>query len=197
MPRRLSDDDDDFAYEENEDEAEGEDSLDDDEEEALDDDEIGDVYMDDDDGEFEEGSTDAGDLDALIDDGNELIENGEYKEAIDHFEEVVESYPEEALSHYHLGRACYCLLREEMESQTLWEDDAELLELHERAIGCFDSALELDPDHIPSLNALGALYAVRGNHRGAVECWEKSLELDGDQEEVRNDLEEAKSNLDE
>jgi len=172
----LEDEDDDSYVEEEED----------DEEEEFSDDEDDDIEEDED--EDDDEGNEFTDVDSVVEEAEELIEAGEHAKAIELVQGGIEFFPEEAKLHYLLGIASFESLREDIEHAEMWEDDADMVEMYEQAASGFEEALNLAPDHVDSLNALGALYAIRGNHEGAIGCWERSLEIDADQSTVISDI---------
>ncbi len=199
MSRRY-DDEEEFGFDEaGEDLEEGEESFELDEEEDVydDDDEGGDDDDDllDDDGEEDDEGNEFADLDSVVEEGEELIESGEFAKAIELLQGGIEVFPEDATLHFLLGLASLESLKEDIDRSEMWEDDSEMVEMYEQAVASFEEALNLDPDHVGSLNALGTLYALRGNHEGAISCWEKSLEVDPDQSGVSDDIRASRKKL--
>lgn len=192
MGRGYKDDDGEFQYDDADDEfAEDDDfsSFEDEDEDLLEED-------GDDDEEYVDES-DFSDVDTVVEEGEEMIDAGEYDKAIAHYSRAIEVFPDNALVHYGLGFAAFSKLREDAAELELWEDDADMVELYEQAMAGFDEAIELNPEHTPSLNLMGALYRLRENYDMAINTWERSLDIDPDQDEVEKDIKEAQKKLEE
>lgn len=191
MPR--FDDDDEVWEDEDE---EGVDPFDDEDDDEDEDD--GGFFLDEDDDDEEEGEWEEEDDDLanVIELADDLADSGESRRALKLWRKTIERFPEEHEAWFHLGRACFRVLEEETEHHEIWIDDAELMGLYEEAVGALDEAVTIEEKHFDSWNLLGALYALRGNWRSAIECWEKSLKIKPGQEEVEEDLENARENLD-
>jgi tetratricopeptide (TPR) repeat protein len=168
-----------FEDEEEEDEEEAKDADDDDDDDDRDSDETNEFI----------------DVESVIEEGEELLDAGEFQEAVEHFEQGIEAFPEKPQIHYLHGVASLELLRELMVEEDDWTDVPELLELHEQALSAFDEALALNPDYTEALNRMGDVYDMVGSHEAAINCWEKSLELDPDQSEVVKDIRAARGKL--
>ncbi len=197
MSRRY-DDEEEFGFDEAGENIEGEDeSFElDEEEEFFEDDEDEDEDGDElDDDEDEGEGNEFADLDSVVEEGEELIESGEYAKAIELLQGGLEVFPEEVSLHFLLGLASLESLKEDIDTSELWEDDSDMVEMYEQAVASFEEALNLDPEHVGSLNALGMLYALRGNHESAINCWEKSLEVEPDQSTVNDDIRASRKKL--
>jgi len=185
------DDEEEFAFGEPEDEIEDESfDLEDEDGEFLDDEDEDEEYADDDEGnEF-------ADLDSVVEEGEELLEAGEYAKAIELLAGGIEAFADAPQLYYLLGLASTEALKEDMAHNELWEKDTDLVEMYEQAVSAFEEALNLEPEHLGSLNALGTLYALRGNHESAINCWEKSIEVEPDQQPVLDDIRMSRRKLD-
>lgn len=197
MSRRY-DDEEEFGFDEpGEDLGEEGESFELEEEEEFFDEEVeeeGDDDLEDDDEDAGEGNEFA-DLDSVVEESEELIESGEFAKAIELLHGGIEVFPEEAALHFLLGLASLESLREDIDRSELWEDDTDAVEMYEQAVAAFEEALNLEPEHVGSLNALGTLYALRGNHEGAINCWEKSLEVEPDQSTVNEDIRSSRKKM--
>ncbi len=162
-----------------------------------DDDDEDDLFADDDEdeGDWEDEDEDD-DLNAIIELSDELAESGELRRSMRLWRKNIERFPEDPTAWFQLGRACFRVLEEESEHHDIWADDAELLGFYEEAAGALDEAVTIDEDHYESWNILGALYAIHGNWRSAIECWEKSLKILPGQKDATEDLKHARENLD-
>ena len=185
------DDEEEFAFGEPEDEIEDESfDLEDEDGEFLDDEEEDEEYADDDEGnEFT-------DLDSVVEEGEELLEAGEYAKAIELLAGGIEAFADAPQLYYLLGLASTEALKEDMAHNELWEKDSDLVEMYEQAVSAFEEALNLEAEHLGSLNALGTLYALRGNYESAINCWEKSIEVEPDQQPVLDDIRMARRKMD-
>jgi len=204
MPRRRIDDEDPDRYWKSDDEEYSKDDDEEDDEEYddleggedEDEEEDGALDEDDDDDEYAEGATGLDELDAMLEEGESLAERGELAEAIEVFSAAAENYPESPLSHYNLGVAHFMKLKEDLEEQAVWENFTDEEGHYEEAVASFERALEVDPEHVPEINTLGMLFALRDRSRDAIKLWKRSLEIDPDQSDVRQDVEDLQSQLD-
>lgn len=169
-----------------------------DEEEFEDDDAEFSLDEDDDDGDEEEGDEEAGgdeELDSLIERTDELAQEGEYRKAVKLWRQNMDRFSEFPRAYYHHALACFRYLEAEISIHSMWESDAKLIGLHEEAATALEESVELDDEQIDAWNLLGALHALREDHRSAAICWERSLELSPNQKQVKSDLAAAKAKL--
>jgi len=136
-------------------------------------------------------------LEELIDEGEALIEEGKYEDALNLFREAQERYNESAEAACHVGYAATLIFSAAVVTSASWEDDDELANLFEEAINSFDTSLSLDPEYYPALNGLGSLHMAAGNVESAIECWQASLDADSDQEDIVEQLDEARAQTEE
>ena len=157
------------------------DSFEDEDEEEYDDEEVVDEEED--------------ELEALIDEGEALIEEGEYAAALELFREACDRFPDNPWASYHVGQTALMMFTDGIENEPNWQDDDDLVGLHEEALNAFETAISLDEEYYPALNGLGALYILTRSPKLAVEAWEKSLAANPDQEDIEAALDQARSRV--
>jgi Tfp pilus assembly protein PilF len=89
-------------------------------------------------------------------------EQGDFDEAIAHYEQVIQADPSNLEAHNNLG--------------IVYKEMGDL----DKAIGQFKRALSIDPRYVKGYNNLGVAYYVKGNVKGAVSAYERALGLDPD-----------------
>jgi tetratricopeptide (TPR) repeat protein len=94
--------------------------------------------------------------------GTVLMNQGEFQEAIGHFNEAIRIYPEYAEAHLNLGVA--------KERQGLWKE----------AIDHYSEALKLKPDYAEAHNNLGNVYALQKSFELARKNYSEALRIDPD-----------------
>ena len=129
----------------------------------------------------------------LIREGNELFEQGRYDEAIEKFQQVVDSAPEYYRLYVNLGN-CY---KEKGDYQKAIENYTKVLEQEpdqtaallnigesyvlmdktEEAIIYFEKVIAQNPTDPVIFYNLGETYAIAGNHEKALESYQKAAEL--------------------
>lgn len=129
----------------------------------------------------------------LIKEGNELFEQGTYDEAIEKFQQVVNSAPEYYQYYVNLGN-CY---KEKGDYQKAIENYTKVLEQEpdqtaallnigesyvlmdkmEEGIGYFEKVIAQNPTDPVIFYNLGEIYATSGNHEKALENYQKAAEL--------------------
>lgn len=67
----------------------------------------------------------------------------------------------------------------------------------ERAKICYDHLLELEPNHLPSLNNLATLYSVRDNREQAIPILRRIVEIKPQSKEDEDLITSARSQLQE
>ncbi|CAN5439102.1 hypothetical protein BH09SUM1_BH09SUM1_32820 [soil metagenome] len=134
-------------------------------------------------------------LQQLIDETEELSETGELRKAVRMWRKSMDRFSDDPVAYFHLGRACFRLLTEEMVHEDLWQANADSVGLLEEALSALEEAVSMDPAHKDAWNLIGALHSLRDNHAQAAEAWEKSLKIDPKQKQVREDLASARENL--
>ena len=109
--------------------------------------------------------------------GNDLQQAGRPDLALAQYLDALRLKPDFAEAHYNLGVVC----RE--------------MQLIDKALGSFRQATECKPDFVEAHNALGEMLGAKGRLSEAVEHFEKAIELDGDYSLARENLEAARSLL--
>lgn len=100
--------------------------------------------------------------------GQALMAEKKFDEALKEFQETVRLAPDSPLAHYSVGRCCF------------YRQD------QEQAEKAFIQALELDPEHYPSLISLGRLYSLDlGKIHQAEKLLRQALEVSPDNLEGR------------
>ncbi|MDX1972551.1 MAG: tetratricopeptide repeat protein [Candidatus Sumerlaeia bacterium] len=136
---------------------------------------------------------DESELDDLIAEGEALLEEGEYHQAIQLFTDAAERFNDDPTAIFHVGYAYMLLFSEMVENDDHWQVNDELVTYRDEAENAFETALSLDEEFYPAMNAYGALFACTGNFREAVSYWERSLDLYDDQPEIAEAVQEARS----
>ena len=130
----------------------------------------------------------------LLETGNKLVERGQYAEAIQCYDRVLEIDPNYAnawnnkglaldnLRRYNEAIACYDRALEiDPNHATTWSNKGNTLHSLGRsaeAIACYDRALEIDPNHADAWNNKGTTLGFLGNHAEALTCFNQALEID-------------------
>ena len=167
---------------------------DEEEEELWDEEPEEDEEEDDEEEEEEEGGTD---LDEVVAEGEDLAERGELRKALRLWRKNIDRFADEPVAFYQLALAIFRVLEEAVATHEIWQSDSDLVGLYEEALSNVEESLAMDEEHVDSWNLLGALQALRENHKEAAAAWERSLELQPNQRQVKADLKRVKQNLDE
>lgn len=136
-------------------------------------------------------------LQAIADRAEEMAESGDLRRPVKLWRKNMDRFADEPLAYFHYGQACFRLLSEEMIHEELWETNADIVGFYEEALSALEEAVSMEPEHHPTWNIIGALYALRGNRHLAIDAWEKSLAINPSQPQVREDLATMKENLSE
>ncbi|MFQ5344248.1 MAG: tetratricopeptide repeat protein, partial [Anaerolineae bacterium] len=114
---------------------------------------------------------------ALADHGTELLRDGQYRRAIQTFEEALSLYPALPGARTNLG-ICYYELGD-----------------YARAVEAYQAELEISPHEDRLHNNLGTLYAGLGNFAEATRHYERALEINPFNTNARANLERARRDL--
>ncbi|MBA7654423.1 hypothetical protein ES703_62302 [subsurface metagenome] len=99
-------------------------------------------------------------VEGIFKSGVNYLENGQLKDAIDAFEEVIAVDDNDTAAHFNLGLACMRMVRKDVDREELYEDKTDEESWILRAISEFNKVLELEPenkeakDNIKALNEL-------------------------------------------
>jgi len=102
----------------------------------------------------------AGKADGIISAGDALAKDGQYKEALEKYNEALKIEPENADYHYKKGVACY------------------FLKDYDEAIAEYKKALEYNPGHYKAYNNLGLTYMMINENVRATECFMRALDIE-------------------
>ncbi|MBN1867464.1 tetratricopeptide repeat protein [Candidatus Sumerlaeota bacterium] len=134
-------------------------------------------------------------LDDLLAQAEALSDEKRWDEAVAALEKTIERFPDSPLPHHALSVVYLLRLREDYEHLEVWEDLADDERLFESAVDEAEAAIDLDEEFVPARNNLATLFALRGWWKAAVEQWETSLTIRPDQSRVREELNDARKNL--
>jgi tetratricopeptide (TPR) repeat protein len=133
----------------------------------------------------------------LVEEGLAAGERGNLAEARSKFEDAVLLDPEGVGGLYNLG-VVYGLLAHMNVARMEFFDDYTRDEVFvEKAKVCYDKVLEIRENHLPSLNNLATLYAMRDERDLAVEILERMLTITPAEDADKKYLDEAKNQLEE
>jgi tetratricopeptide (TPR) repeat protein len=133
----------------------------------------------------------------LVDQGIAAGEKGNLQEARGYLEEAVRLNPDGLDALFNLG-VVYGLLAHHNIARAEFYDDYVRDEVFvERAKICYDHLLELEPDHIPSLNNLATLYSVRDERGQAIPLLKRIIGIEAKTDDEKALIASAKSQLSE
>lgn len=95
----------------------------------------------------------------LFNEGNSLLRSGNYKAAIEKYEEALK-YQQDPRFYYNKGLALKALRQ------------------NEEAIKAFKEAINLKSDFAPAYNAIAGIYLVQGDYDNAIDNYNKALQYD-------------------
>lgn len=93
----------------------------------------------------------------------------EYQKAQEYFEKALSLDKTDAFIYSNMGFLYYSVF---LQTGTMEDNN--------RALECYQKAIEIDPLLASAYNGLGGTYRAKGQIKEAIEAWEKSLELDPD-----------------
>lgn len=134
---------------------------------------------------------------ALIDQGVAAGERGDLDEAARHLEDAVRLHPEGLDGLFNLGVVYGLLAHRNIAKAEFYDDYTRDHVFLSKAQICYGRVLELDPEHLPSLNNLATLYSMRDNRDEAVPLLKRIVAIEPKGEDERQLVAEARAQLEE
>ena len=133
----------------------------------------------------------------LVEEGLAAGERGNLAEARRKLEDAVLLDPEGTGALYNLGVVYGLLAHMNIARMEFYDDYTRDEVFIEKAKLCYDKVLELQDDHLPSLNNLATLYAMRDERDLAIEILERMLKVNAETDEDKKCLASAQKQLEE
>ncbi|HBP22301.1 MAG TPA: hypothetical protein DEA08_31525 [Planctomycetes bacterium] len=134
---------------------------------------------------------------SLIDQGLEAGQKRNFADAQQLFEEAVLINPEGIDGLFNLGVVYGFLAHHNIAKAEFYDDYTRDEIFLEKARICYDSVLNLEPDHLPSLNNLATLYSMRDDSERAIDYLERIVAATPADDREKALIAEAQVQLDE
>lgn len=134
---------------------------------------------------------------ALVDQGVAAGEKGELDEAARHLEDAVRLHPEGLEGLFNLGVVYGLLAHQNITKAEFYDDYTRDHVFLSKAQICYGRVLELDPEHLPSLNNLATLYSMRDSREEAVPLLRRIVSIEPKDEDERQLVAAARAQLEE
>ncbi len=137
--------------------------------------------------------------------GRQYYENGKYQEAIEELQKAIDANPEyyEALVYMFLSYANIGDIDQASEyftkaikvkpkssiTYTIFAQALKKAKKSDDAAKMYETAIRLDEKNIDAYNALGIIYAEKGQYEKAEDIWSKASKIDPDSKEINANLE--------
>ena len=132
---------------------------------------------------------------ALVDDGVAAGERGDLATARQKLEEAALLDPEGKAALFNLGVVYGLLAHHNIARAEFYDDHTRDAVFIRKAEICYDHVLELDPDHLATLNNLATLYSMRDDRDQAITTLRRILAIDPQNDEDQRLVENARSQL--
>ncbi len=130
---------------------------------------------------------------ALVEEGVALGEATKLPEALEKLEAALRLDPEGIEALFNLGVLYGLLAHANIAKGEFYDSHVRDEVWTEKAVFCYERALELDPENVHALNNVATLYALRDERDLAIETLKRSLALAPEQADVKRHLEELES----
>jgi len=131
----------------------------------------------------------------LVDQGVEAGQDKDLGVAMELLEEAVRLNPEGPDGLFYLGVVYGYLAHHNVAKMEFYDNHVRDEVFVEKAQICYDRVLELEPEHLPSLNNLATLYAMRDQDDQAIELLRRIVQIEPKDDEQRRIIEKANDQL--